>query len=1345
MDMQEISPEEIKRIRESLGLSQAEAGKMLGGGPSAFAKYEKGSVRPSASLAKMLKFLRSRPEQLEALATGRENTAPKAGTSPFDIESEHVEALTADQFSTLIGKLLSAEAQESGIPSDGIHVCYRIEAPDGGEDARIEWQEGPARTAFLPNRLCQFQLKTGNVFPNDAGKEVLDSKKRLKPRLKPMIREVLEKGGSYIMLCSRPYAEKAIKARESKILENIRKHRPQTEEARIKFRDSGQIAAWTASHPSAAFWLLRKIGSPLANSSFGSWSHWSRRVEHSRFPWVKDPRLPGFREKLLSIVRTPKGVVRVVGPSGAGKSRLALEAFRPTQKEETSGVRMSDLVLYAVESEAGSSEINKLAAELVNSKKRSVLVVDRCSEDTREDLAGIVKHSDSRVSLVTINSEIPLDAEESENVLVINRAEHSLIEKIVESIDPSISPLDRQRIVGFSDGIVLCARIISKSWNKYGLTASDDDERLLKKFMGHDDVESSRVYKAAKLIGAFGVVQTNSPSDEEKENELEEAVRTVGISIQDILDAIEKLERRGMVQRHENLARLCPEHIAVKLAERQWVQWNNSFNSLSEKLIRKTAPRLALLNMKPVAAEVARKICGKGKLWFPPETEKWKGNSGILVSLAQIDARRVANLLEKIISPLTQTEIENMRHERNNIVRALSIITSLGDDAFEKAALLLFRFAVGETRPRGHATDQFKSLFPSKYSRTAAGPEKRLKVIDKLREEAKSIDEHRADAHLSIITDSLLEGAKTSGFLVESGPRIHGSRPALEPWWPETRQEYLDYVRGCAKGLVELAKRDDDTGTRARTGLARNWHPYVLNGLIEDVERWTQEVTATHPYWPEALNSLEQFLLYSSNKLSPSTEKRVAALVSMLEPESLGDRIRFLVTEMPGRYLGRENMDIETRERLQRNEIKKLVGDLVAGGKDKLAKFIPQLSRGEQRRAFQFGLFLAEKTEDPPYWKKLIMEEFDSAPAAERSHKLLVGYLAGIEDKDPKEFEKFKQEAAESPVFAPVLLALTACTGISSEDVATAIKALEADFIEPVVMNFWCGTDFLTQLRPSDVAPLFGFMLEKKEPRFFEVALKLMGMYMHDKEERLDELAPQFLLAAEYPSIAKDWDSESLYHYESLMERFISRGSDDSEARKAAIVIAKQLVDENLEDNGVDIIRQVLPALLSNLGEIAWPLISKTLEERPDEWRLSYALRDKPSYGDGGPPILGLPENLLFGWCHANPEFAPAFVAEAVPILIEDAQEKIHPVTKRLLDEFGERGDVLDGLESNIPGSVWHGSLADALVPYKKPLMSIRNHKKEPVRQWADETLEKIDSQIENIRREEKESGFGGL
>src|ERR1700734_2835429 len=35
-------PEEIRRIRKKLGLTQAEAGQLIGGGPRAFQKYETG-------------------------------------------------------------------------------------------------------------------------------------------------------------------------------------------------------------------------------------------------------------------------------------------------------------------------------------------------------------------------------------------------------------------------------------------------------------------------------------------------------------------------------------------------------------------------------------------------------------------------------------------------------------------------------------------------------------------------------------------------------------------------------------------------------------------------------------------------------------------------------------------------------------------------------------------------------------------------------------------------------------------------------------------------------------------------------------------------------------------------------------------------------------------------------------------------------------------------------------------------------------------------------------------------------------------------------------------------------
>ena len=414
-DFQELSPEEIKEIRKSLGLSQAEAGKLLGGGPRAFAKYENGSVKPSAALIKMLKFLKIKPQELLTISSGKEGAVRKQGETPFEVKGKDVSELNPLEFSQLVRKLLSVEAQEYELPLDGIHVSSEISAPDGGEDARIEWLNGSKRTRFLPNRLCVFQLKTGAVSPGQAESEVLDSRNQIKPR----IRKVLEEGGSYIVLCSKAYTKKQIERREDRIREKLRQHGILVDENRVQFRDSDQIASWINSHPPAALWLLRKTQPGLVSSFFGDWDHWSRREEHFNSRWVDDPRLPAFREKLRTVVEIPKGVIRVAGSVGIGKSRLVLKALGPTETEGASGGKLSDLVLYAVESEIGSDEIKKYARNLSNSGKRAVLVVDSCSEETRIDLTNIAKHSNSGLSLVTIETDTRSDVPESENTLFV--------------------------------------------------------------------------------------------------------------------------------------------------------------------------------------------------------------------------------------------------------------------------------------------------------------------------------------------------------------------------------------------------------------------------------------------------------------------------------------------------------------------------------------------------------------------------------------------------------------------------------------------------------------------------------------------------------------------------------------------------------------------------------------------------------------------------------------------------------------------------------------------------------------------------------------------------------------
>lgn len=62
-----IEPEDIRRIRKKLGLSQAAAGELIGGGPRAFQKYEAGDLLPSRAISSALALLDNDPQGLRVL------------------------------------------------------------------------------------------------------------------------------------------------------------------------------------------------------------------------------------------------------------------------------------------------------------------------------------------------------------------------------------------------------------------------------------------------------------------------------------------------------------------------------------------------------------------------------------------------------------------------------------------------------------------------------------------------------------------------------------------------------------------------------------------------------------------------------------------------------------------------------------------------------------------------------------------------------------------------------------------------------------------------------------------------------------------------------------------------------------------------------------------------------------------------------------------------------------------------------------------------------------------------------------------------------------------------------
>ncbi|QDM16481.1 type II toxin-antitoxin system MqsA family antitoxin [Tardiphaga sp. vice352] len=62
-----LSPQDVKRIRTKIGLTQREAGTLIGGGPNAFQKYEQGTVTVSKGISNFLRLLERHPEEVEEL------------------------------------------------------------------------------------------------------------------------------------------------------------------------------------------------------------------------------------------------------------------------------------------------------------------------------------------------------------------------------------------------------------------------------------------------------------------------------------------------------------------------------------------------------------------------------------------------------------------------------------------------------------------------------------------------------------------------------------------------------------------------------------------------------------------------------------------------------------------------------------------------------------------------------------------------------------------------------------------------------------------------------------------------------------------------------------------------------------------------------------------------------------------------------------------------------------------------------------------------------------------------------------------------------------------------------
>lgn len=1326
-----ITPEEIRSIRKQLGLSQVEAGELIGGGPRAFTKYEAGTVRPAASLIRLLHVLQTDPAALATLRGDKTGSITSGVTSPFDVTGPDILIITEKNFfPQLLRRLLHAEALANNLPADGIHVASNVSAPDGGEDGRITWKDGPSRTPFLPSRLCQFQLKAGKIGPTAAAKDVLT--KNL--TVKVMVSKVLEANGNYIMLCARPYTQKQIKDRKASIQKALRRAGMAIEDGQVDFRDADQIAAWVNCHATVAMWVKEQTPSRTIRP-FQSWSQWAGRSEHEESPWVEDERLPGLRAYLHKRIKEPRSFVRILGPAGVGKSRLTLKALGSAVEDCAEDRFLSDIVLYADQSEASGMEIIRVVQDLAVQGQRAVVVVDRCEPRTHRILARIVSRQSSRLSLVTIDNEIPTGTL-GDDIFKVDEAPSSVTETIIKHISPGLPSEDERRLVAFSKGFPKMAVLIGQAWTRVPIANATKDDLVETFVIGRRSYGRRLLLQSAALIAVFGLIEAESV-----EGELGEIAR-LGNSIdpEDMYAAVSTLVERGAARRRGRFVALQPRPISLRLAERQWKEWDRTkwdqvlASEISPRLKVLAARQLALLNTTKISKKVVIRVCRPGGPFEGFESLSKAGNAETLSALAEINPEVVAGLIERSLDnakDLSRVTAEVRRH----ILYALAKVC-FHPNTFEEGARLLLRLASAEDEQWANsATGQFVGLFPVLLGETAADGNARLSVLDE------AISGNTENQRVLAVR-GLLAGSKTRDFTrLIGGAEIQGTRPAMEPWRPATEKEMVDYIERCVSLLAGLAVKDDKVGVTARKGLGQNLRPLILTGLIDLVETVVVQVGAAVSYWPEAIKSLRDVLFFDTKDIDDDITNRVNRLFTDLEPKSLQLRIRVHVTEGSRIYLRDKDSDHENRIRARVKAVSELAKELLEQPAA-LSRALPELSKGKHRMAGELGVALAELADSPLKWLKRIKQAVLQTSEDERNFNLLTGFVKGLAKDHPEIVAKFKESASRSPDLAPSLLQTCSRLGITASDIKLVTDALQADLLPPWRLNEWSFGGVLTEVHASAVAPLFDAMLGHSAEGF-KVAINLMGMYAYPQTEKLEGLRPQIRNLVE--NLAKWQESQirdlDVHHFEKIVGWMLGKGRQDPEATATALALSKTLIDST-QFGGDRFTKPLLSKLLSDFPEVTWQIIGQAIvTDKRKAALLTSVLGDRFSR-EANPLILSLPENALFAWFHAHPDRAPAFAARILPVLesykVETSNPSLHPVTKRLLDEFGEREDVQRAVKLNIYNGC-SGSVTTYYALHKEPFSKLLQHPKPEVRIWAKVLLRNIDTEIERARKRDEE------
>ena len=728
------------------------------------------------------------------------------------VEADDIKDLNEYESTKLLDKLFRYELENNILEVSCLTFSSDPKIKDQGIDAVIT-KSLPSGLNILPAGISMFQFKASKQVFNVKKEFCKKSKINNEWYLKPLLKEFLKKGATYVLINTKEVWNYAQKEDRKKKIKNELNKIDNELEFPIEIYTADDIARWCDKYP-----IFRIHFNKLAFAK--NFDDWQEEIFENRLTEIISTNtiktlIFNFLKK-LRMSEEKQLIFRIFGAQGIGKKTFLIDTLKKLPESQKSNIIIID------------SKINKIE-DISNtlyffSVTSGILVILNCSDKCHNEISDRLNSSKMKnIVLITLNSQIYLNKLKifkGTERIEIPKWNDKDIEDLIKKIDPNIPYHIQSQIIKYSEGIPdFILSIFTMLKNKeYELYKLDNIEEfcvsILESLIKDSHFNQAILTRALLGFSLFSYLgwkkadyKEYTPEGEltyKFEDNKEKFCWILGLEgkIYEVEHISSYLLERRILRMRGRFIYINLRPLAVfllKKYESKIMEFFEKIQILNDNhFLKRFLERLEDFSNEDIGLKIVSIILQNAYFddWRDLNDQKV---SNIILQLSKINNKLIAEKLDDLFKNAEYDDLRENLTSRRELIPALQHVI-WEEETFEEGMNVLLKLAIAENESyANNATGIFSEKFSLYLPDTSTSLNNRMNYLKKLNQS----DDKRVILQL---LSALTKVFSTRYYSRTIYAEIQGFKPIHEEYVPKSREDQSTYIKNGFKLLKKQLK-----------------------------------------------------------------------------------------------------------------------------------------------------------------------------------------------------------------------------------------------------------------------------------------------------------------------------------------------------------------------------------------------------------------------------------------------------------------------------------------------------------------------------------------------------------